>query len=840
MATVPSGIPAKPRRAQRVRRAILLVGLSVIGLLALTLALLPYVVSLGPVKGQIATHIESALQRKVDIGEVRLQLLGGLGVRLKDLTIYNPPGWPQAQLLKVEALSAKAAWWPLLQRRIEVTKVRLRGGEIVIQRDAQGRLNIDDLLQAKPVTQMAPPSQPPSAPPSHRTQPARPPFADLQVSEISLQDVTIAFVDRTVAPGQSLTTTVSDLQLDVRDIALGNPIPFDLAATVFTDRQRNIRACGHVGPFPASLSGENLPVAMYLVMTDILLHQFASYLGMGFPLRQGRVHADVNMRGHVGGDLAIQGTLTLAEAVLRDTAGGNSPTLLPALSTRYDMALDLANGRLQLTKTEVELSAIRATLSGTVHRLMSTPQLDLHLSTNSFALGKLLTDFPMLASAFPAPTDLRGRAQLQATLKGTPQAMRAEGQVDLPEAALNSGTFNGGRPEGGGMRLAADNTRAMLTLRAEPRRTPHLRMDARAQRVIFDRQTAKGPGPDSPEAPTPKPTGEPPPTNKPTGEPPPTKQRQLPVTLNGQIDIAEGQIQGVHFQQMTADVALIDKTLTSTQQVKVYAGSYQGDVRVDLAPKEPHYTVNAKLLNLHIGQALNELTSVKDALFGVLNSDLQLSGQGLTWDLINQTLTGEGALTISEVQLTTFDLIPKLVQVLKGVGTLVGMNIPADWERDAFDAVEGHVRLQQGKIWTDALKLRGRGLEALLKGYVGLDRSIDYAGTLSLPSTVVSDRGPLKLLRRDDKGRIILPFTVRGTVNSPQIVFDERHVRDMARDALIDTLKKQRGGTADEAPPQPSIGTHQEPQSEPTGQEAGTPQTLHDLPRKILQDLLRR
>jgi hypothetical protein len=62
----------------------------------------------------------------------------------------------------------------------------------------------------------------------------------------------------------------------------------------------------------------------------------------------------------------------------------------------------------------------------------------------------------------------------------------------------------------------------------------------------------------------------------------------------------------------------------------------------------------------------------------------------------------------------------------------------------------------------------------------------------------------------------------------------------VARDALIDQVKKQRGGTADEAPRQPSTGERQGQQMGQTGYQAGAQQKPHNLPRKILQDLLRR
>src|SRR5919108_1626696 len=129
---------------QGLGRKLLLVLLGVVGCVLLVVLMLPHVVSLDSVRDQLVGQIEAALHRKVDVGAVRLHLLSGLGAGLEDLTIYNPPGWQQPYVLKAATLSIKVAWRPFLQRRLEITKMTLRDGEIIIERDPQGRLNVAD------------------------------------------------------------------------------------------------------------------------------------------------------------------------------------------------------------------------------------------------------------------------------------------------------------------------------------------------------------------------------------------------------------------------------------------------------------------------------------------------------------------------------------------------------------------------------------------------------------------------------------------------------------------------------------------------------------------------
>src|SRR5262245_28358117 len=87
-------------RSHRLGRKLLVLLLGLVGGALLALALLPYVVSLDSVKGQLIGQLEAALHRQVSVGTLRLQLWSGLGVGLKDVTVYNPTGWQHPYVLK--------------------------------------------------------------------------------------------------------------------------------------------------------------------------------------------------------------------------------------------------------------------------------------------------------------------------------------------------------------------------------------------------------------------------------------------------------------------------------------------------------------------------------------------------------------------------------------------------------------------------------------------------------------------------------------------------------------------------------------------------------------------
>jgi uncharacterized protein involved in outer membrane biogenesis len=821
--------PAPGMTLWRLARKLLLGLFGLIGFTLLLLLMLPYIVSLDRVKGQIVAQVEAALQRKIDVGAVRLQLLSGLGAGLEDLIIYNPSGWQQPYFIKAGTLSVKVAWRPLLlQRQLAITQMLLSDGEIIIERDAQGRMNVADLAASTPepantlATQGHRSISPAGAPSGAN------PLARLFVSDVTLQKMQITFVDRMVVPGQEIITAVGHFQLNLHDVGLETPISIDLTATILTDGSRNLHLRGSVGPIPESLAVESVPINFHLRTSDVLLDKLRPYLGANFPLIQGRLGGDVEVQGSLASSLRSNGTLALVDAVLHERLMPYASKALPKLTSTQEMTIDLPKGRAALTDVQINVSSLQASIKGVVHHFTTTPQLDLQLETNTFTPGELLTQFPMLGSMLPTLIDLRGNVQLQATFTGTPHDLRSEARIDFHEIALRSGSSNGGAQGGGGMIFETDKADARLVTQLISSDPPHVHIDVRAQRLIFDQRGT--------DVPTPTPDPQPGPVTQTTPAPP-----KLPrVVLSGKVSIADGRMKNLKFQRMTADFSFIQGLLKTSQQMSLYGGSYQGAMQVDLTQPEPSYTLDATFADLDAGRAINELTPAKDVLLGVLDTDVRLSGRGFTWDVINKTLSGDGNIKIAEAQLTLFDLIPTLLQVLHQVGRLAGYTIPSGWEHNAFSAVEADWHLRHGKFLTDPLRLRGEGMEALLKGYIGLDQSLDYAGTLMLPAKFIALGGTPTLLRQDDDGRVVLPFTVKGTVTAPRISFDEKALADSAREELTDQVRKRLGDKIEELFGKPSAGDRQRQESDKTGPETGDEPTRQDLPGKILRKLLRR
>jgi AsmA protein len=788
-------------------RFLFFLALGLVGAVGLLLVMLPYVVALDRVKGPIIARAEAVLQRQVEVGAVRLQIFGGLRFDLDDLAVYNPPGWQHPHLIKAGTLSVKVALRPLLRRQLQVTTVQLRDGEIRLERDPQGRMNISDLIDSSPAAATASPAPSGGAPGGDEATPSDHPLAGLLVSDLVLRNMDVTVVDHRNAPGQAITTTVSHVQLKLSDIAPGRAMPLDMAATLLTDRRENIRLQGTIGPIPPSLAAGQVPIDARLQVTDVLLDRLTPYLGAAFPLVQGRLGTDLKIQGRLDRNLHLTGSLSLAQAVVRQADVQGTASALPALQSTYDVNVDLAGERAELTDIRLTLASLQATLTGAIERLMSGPQVDLQFSTNAFAPGDLLGSIPLPEAFVPAPVGLHGTVQLQGAVKGTPDDLRADARADLRDVSLRSGSLDGGAQEVGGLLLETDRGQATLTLHLATPQPPSIGMDVRLRRAALERHAPAAAG-KKPSHPQTAPSG-------PIRQVPPPKALLPPVTVHGKLYVDEGRLQHAKAQRLATEFSLVKGQLTSTQQMQLYAGSYQGTARVDLTQPEPSFSLDAKVADLDVGQVLDELTSARRTLRGLLSTDLHATGRGWAWEGISQTLDGHGRAKIVEARLMTLDLLPELLRVVQQLGERAGLTIDTTLARDPFKTIEGNWRLHRGRIATDRLRLRGAEVEAVLDGSVGLDRSLDYAGKVLLPSKFINLRGRPAFLPKDDQGRLTLPFIVKGTLMAPRVAVDEKALVGVVGGELIDKARKRLEGRlegllgappADEPPQEPGKG----------------------------------
>ncbi len=123
------------------------------------IVIIPLVVDPNDYKDEIIAGVKSATGRDLTIrDDMQLSVFPALAVRLGGVALSNAPGFKAEQMAAVEELDLKVALMPLLSGSLEVDTVVLRGLEVNLAKDKNGRTNWEDLTSGKKSEAPAPAS----------------------------------------------------------------------------------------------------------------------------------------------------------------------------------------------------------------------------------------------------------------------------------------------------------------------------------------------------------------------------------------------------------------------------------------------------------------------------------------------------------------------------------------------------------------------------------------------------------------------------------------------------------------------------------------------------------
>ena len=247
----------------RTQRRLAILAASVTGAIVLVVLLLPYVVSLDAMRARVESAASGSLHRKVEIRKMRLQILPGLGAALEGVAVQNAPGFEGPPLLAVDHASVTVAFWPLLSRRIEVRRLALDGPTISVQRNAEGKLSVEDFLSA---------GRRESAPATRTA------AAVLLFSRIEIDRGRAVFLDDRASPGQRVALSLDDVTARVRDIRPDRPARFEASARLLADGGRNLSLQGSLGPPPASGPLGEAPLDARFAARNVALGRLAPWV----------------------------------------------------------------------------------------------------------------------------------------------------------------------------------------------------------------------------------------------------------------------------------------------------------------------------------------------------------------------------------------------------------------------------------------------------------------------------------------------------------------------------------------------------------------------------------
>ncbi len=233
-----------------------------------------------------------------------------------------------------------------------------------------------------------------------------------------------------------------------------------------------------------------------------------------------------------------------------------------------------------------------------------------------------------------------------------------------------------------------------------------------------------------------------------------------------------------------------------------YGGTVRGAAALNYTLASLPAAMTARVQGVNLAQMLSALSPKARKVTGALEADLKL-GTALGKDP-QTALTGAGTFAVRDGSFPGLDLKNNLAQMARALQ----VNVPAGDTR--FRYFGGDLRIAQQRVYSNALRLDGDGLDATARGSFGFNQTLDYTGIGVLKALTPGTSGGTGGLPSMGMilGQVVpgvagttgarVPFSLRGTSDDPK--FSLAGVPQLLRDQSPQQQPQQP-----EQPQQPSL-----------------------------------
>jgi AsmA protein len=392
-------------------RKIIYIAGGLIVLLLLVAVSLPFLIDANKFKPQAESAAESALGRKVSIGNIRLALFSG-GVAVEDIGISEDAKFGSASFLNAKSVAVGVELMPLIfSRQLNVTGITIDQPEVTLLRSASGEWNFST-LGAKGATAPAASSSSSSS------------AANVSVQKIEIKNGKLIVGD---SGPNGKKHEYDQMNLTVSDLSYTSQFPFDFSAT--TPGNGTIKLSGKAGPLNQTDAAET-PLE-----TNLEIHNL-DVTSTGF----------IDPSSGIAGVLDFAGTLSsdgkLANSKGKITANklklvpGGSPSA-QAVQVDYDTNYNLKPQTGSLKQGDVHIGKALAHLAGTFNLSGETPTVAMKLNGADMPASDLESILPAVGVVLPSGASLKeGTMNADLTIDGPVNKLVTTGPVKLSNGKL--------------------------------------------------------------------------------------------------------------------------------------------------------------------------------------------------------------------------------------------------------------------------------------------------------------------------------------------------------------------------------------------------------------------
>ncbi len=238
----------------------LLVVVVVIGGLVISL---PFLVDLNKYQDQYKPHIEDALNRKVQLQEIRLTVWPRVGARVAGFSVLDDPAFSSGPFASLSSLDVGMKLMPLLSGKVEVEEVTLHNPVITVIKNKNGVLNASTIgRKGVPVPEK------PSRAPIPSTEGPLKVLALLAVDRVSIDGGKLTYRD--LSSPNSTEYVVQDLELLLRDVRLGQT-PHLHVVSLVQPFNMPVKLDGTFGPLKETMDIDDINFQLGVGKTDFTI-----------------------------------------------------------------------------------------------------------------------------------------------------------------------------------------------------------------------------------------------------------------------------------------------------------------------------------------------------------------------------------------------------------------------------------------------------------------------------------------------------------------------------------------------------------------------------------------
>ena len=741
----------------RLLKIILSVLAVVILLIVIATIVLPLFIDPNDFKPEIQTAVKDNTGRDLVIkGDLELSVFPWLGVSTGELILSNAPGFSDTPFAKINASHVKVKLLPLLSKKLEVSRIELKGLDLYLAKNKQGISNWDDLTQAKGTEEEKQQSQ---ATEDKKESP--PPIAALALGGVSIEQAHIIWDDQ--QNGQY--TEINDFNLITSELVFNQPIDVDLSLQLI-NKEPNL--------------AESLNFSTELTVNEQLDSFNISNIDLK-SLTTGKAIPGETLSANLQSNIVVnldQQAVSISGLKL-DLDDVTEEKLKITLLT--DAAINLADQAItttglkitadRLMKNKLNVNLVADIVTNLSQQTLSVSGLKLNagdLNLSAEINGTQITDNPALKGSINiAPFNL---AQF---LKNV--------DIPLPEMkdskALNnlSTAFNllatKDSAEIKNLMVKLDDTNITGSARVKNFDKPASTFNINVDSIDMDRYLP----PKTEDKPNIA-------VSTPAGVAVASAQLFPVETLrelnaNGQLSIGNLKVNELNMKGINLKLNSNKGLLKTQQSIKhLYQGSYSGHSSINVQNKTPQITLNEKLSNIQI-EPLLQAMKIERQMSGLVNATAKIQSRGNSTPAIKSSLAGNVDFSVKDSVIKGFNL-QKIID--SGKLLIQGKALPAENKNDqtVFSVIKGSAQIKNGLVTNNDLLAESSKLRVIGKG------------TVNLATDALNYNVDARLLQPNKKDKfkgIPLAVKIAGTINEPSYQLD---VETMVKAKYKDKIDK--------------------------------------------------